>query len=772
MVRAQRRRLGLTQEELADAAGVSVRGLAKIESGQVVAPRPSTVRLLADGLGLAGADRDGFCRGAVPRSAPTVAPDPTDGPGLIAAAASTAGHVVPAQLPPDVSGFTGRERELAELERLPSAGPYGIRPAVAIAVISGPAGVGKSALAVHWAQRSADRFPDGQLYVDLRGFSPGGQATDPVEVVRGFLDALGVPGDRVPPGLAAQAGLYRSLVSGRRMLIVLDNARDADQVRPLLPGTPTVMVVVTSRDRLTSLIAAVGAYPLTLDVMSTVEAGRFLDERLGRPRVAAEPDAATRIITACARLPLALAVVAARARQTGFSLAAVAADIDQVAERLDALDSGDPNGQVRTALSWSYATLSPDSARLFRLLGLHPGPDISRPAAASLAGLTVPATRRLLDELSRSHLLTERTPGRYAFHDLLRAYAADLARRRDPARRRRLAIRRLLDHYTHTACAGHRLLSPARDPIDVGPPHRGVTPEPLADDRRALAWFTAEHSVLLAAADLAATAGFHVHAGQLAATLAGFLYRNGNWRARATVARAALSAARRAGDPAAQAQAHRLLAGSCNVLSDFQEAHEHLDRALDLYRHTGDLAGQAQIHENRVLIYDRQGRHREALDDARRALELFQAVGHRRGQARAHNAVGWCHAMLGDHARARGHCERALALFQGVGDTNGEADTWDSLGYAHRNLGHHDQAVACYQRALDLIRDIGDRYREATTLTYLGDAHDAAADHDAARAAWQRAMEILDELDHPDGAPVRARLDRRALGASTARCGS
>lgn len=333
---------------------------------------------------------------------------------------------VPAQLPADLHGFAGRGAQLAHLDAL--AGEALAAPtAVVISAISGTAGVGKTALAVHWAHRVTDRFPDGQLYVNLRGFDPGGAPVSPAEALRGFLEALGVPAERIPAGTDERAAQYRSLLAGKRMLVLLDNARDAEQVRPLLPGTPLSMVVVTSRDQLTSLVTAHGARPLTLDLLSPEEGRQLLAHRLGAARVAAEPEPVERIVAACARLPLALAIAAARAQQTNFPLTTIAAELDDTHGRLDVLDVGEPNGQVRAVFSWSYATLTPGAAGLFRLLGLHLGPDISAAAAASLAGRPVPDTRRLCAELVRASLLAEPAPGRYAFHDLLRAYAAEQA---------------------------------------------------------------------------------------------------------------------------------------------------------------------------------------------------------------------------------------------------------------------------------------------------------------------------------------------------------
>jgi DNA-binding SARP family transcriptional activator/tetratricopeptide (TPR) repeat protein len=668
--------------------------------------------------------------------------------------------MVPAQLPRDASGFTGRLDALASLDAL-LADAASQPTAVVISAVSGAAGVGKTALAIHWAHRVADRFPDGQLYVDLRGFDPDGRVTDPGEALRAFLEVLGVPPERVPPTVDEQAALYRSLLAGKRTLVVLDNARDADQVRPLLPGTATCVAVVTSRNQLTPLVAIDGARLLTLDVLSAVESRELLARRLGAARVTADPGAVEAIITACARLPLALAIAAGRAQQTGFPLPALAAELNP-AGRLDVLDAGDAGSQIRGVFSWSYTALTAPAARLFRLLGLHPGPDISTSAAASLAGRPEPETRRLLAELTRANLLAEHAPGRFTSHDLLRAYAADLTHTHDTAEQRDAATTRMLDHYTHTACAADRLLSPRRDPIrlPVASPSPGTRPESLASHDQAMDWMSTEHQVLLAVLRYARDAMFDAYIWQLAWALDTFLDRRGRWHDLAAAWEAALPAAQRLGDPAVRAETHRRL-GRVNIrLENHATAHAHIQHALDLYTETGDLTGQAHAHHSLGYLSEREGRTDLALEHSRQKYRLFQAAGHRRGQALGLNGIGWYLALLGEHARALTYCGQALAIFQQLGDKEGEAPTWDSLGYAHHHLHQYAQAAECYRQALALRRGNGTRYNEATTLVHLGDTHRAAGDHTAARAAWHQALDILTELHHPDTDPVRAKLQQ------------
>ena len=681
--------------------------------------------------------------------------DPTTTPPTAPAPAS------PAQLPGDVPGFAGRHEHLSRLDALIGADPsQDARPAaVVISAVSGTAGVGKTALAVHWAHTVAHRFPDGQLYVNLRGFDPSGQVMDPAEAIRGFLDALGVPPERIPPGLDAQAGLYRSLIADKRLLILLDNARDVEQTRPLLPATGSCLAVVTSRNSLTGLVATHGAQPLVLDVLPDDEAREVLTQRIGTERVHADPTATGHIIAACARLPLALAIAAARAQQTRFPLAVLAAEVRDAGQRLDALDAGDPTSQVRAVFSWSYTTLTEAAARLFRLLGLHPGPDIDALAAANLTGQTIAQTRRLLAELIRASLLTEHVPGRYTFHDLLRAYAAELAHTLDTDQERHAATTRLLDHYLHTAYAGALLLQPARAPISLVPADPQVIPHRLADDRQAMHWLTTERLVLLAAVELAAATGFDAHAWQISWTLSTYLTRRGHWPDRVTVGRTAVTAAQRLGDPAGQLVTHLLLANAYTALGRFDDAYVELQHALDVGIQSGDRAGQAHIHFALAHMWDQQGDHRSAIDHAYRALDLFQATADLQGKARAVNLIGWCHALLGENEQALTAAHQALSLLRNLNDRIGQAHVWDTIGYVHHHLGDHTEAITCYQHAITLFRDLSDRYNESVILTHLGETHHSTGDAPAARDAWQQALSILDDLQHPDADAVRTKLD-------------
>jgi len=630
---------------------------------------------------------------------------------------------------------------------------------VVISVIGGMAGVGKTALAVHWARRAATSFPGGQLYADLRGFGGSGMPAAPGEVLHGFLDALGVAPGQIPAGLDAQAALYRSATAGRRMLIVLDNARDERQVRPLLPSTPGSLVLVTSRRQLTGLSAAEGAQLLTIDVLTVSDASALLTARLGADRAATDPAAVTEIAELCGHLPLALAITAARAAaRPGLTLASLAAELRDAHRRLTALDGGDPAVGVRAVFSWSYAQLTPGAARIFRLLGVHPGPTISVPAAASLGAIPVGQAGQHLAELARAHLVVEHSLGRYALHDLLRAYAAEQAEATEGRADRHAAAQRMLDHYLHTGYAAALLLAPARDRITIAEPQSGVIPERLVGHEQAMSWLEAECKVMLAAAALAAEMSFDSHAWQLPWTMADFLNRRGPWQEWVNAEQTALTAVTRLGDIAGQAMTHRLAAKGYHRLADYDRARAHTEAALNLYEQLGDCIGEARSHQALSIIVECQ----DGLAESRRhdecALRLFEAAGHRAGQANIRNSLGWTHIQLGDPQRGLDYCREALALHRDLGDRAGEALSWDSVGYAEHRLGRLTEAAHCYHQALGIFQELGDLFEEAWVRIHLGDNHQAAGAVADARASWTRALDILDGLHHPDAEQVRAKL--------------
>ncbi len=663
--------------------------------------------------------------------------------------------VVPRHLPPIGPHFAGRTAELAALSAAVCRSGYGSGPIL----ITGMAGIGKTTLAVAWAHEVAHRYPDGQLYVNLRGFDPDGLALSAEQALRGFLEALAVPPRAIPQDFDAQVGLYRSLLAERNMLVLLDNARDAAQVRPLLPGSGTCQAVVTSRMEMSGLVVSEGAFPLQLNVLPKADARQMLIARLGRQRLNAEPDAVDELIEASGRLPIALAIVAARAAtRPDFPLSAIAEQTRGALRGLDAFHAGDSETDLRNLFLGSYQDLGPEAARLFRLLGLHIGAHAGADAAASLFGAAVRKVRPLLGELTRAHLVTEAEPGRYGFHDLLRAYALHSVHTVESAAQRHAAQRRILDHYVQTAYSAAMLVSPHRAPITVEPMQEGVTPQRLRDREEAMRWFACECDILLTTIEHAAMAGYHTHAWQLGWALADFLELRGQFHDWIAVQRHAVAAARRLADPEILARNLVILGNASHFGGAFDWAQLALQEALDIYRGLGQLTGQARCEHILGGLLERQGRYAEALECARRALELYHAAGDREGQARAHNAIGWCLGCVGEHDEAIVHCEQALQRYQELGDLQGQAAVWDSLGSAHLAQQRFAKALHCLGQALALVRDGGDRYNEARVLIHAGDAHLGAGERAAAVRAWREAQTILDHLEHPEAAQVRARI--------------
>ncbi|GAB3428288.1 BTAD domain-containing putative transcriptional regulator [Flindersiella endophytica] len=664
-------------------------------------------------------------------------------------------RVVPRMLPARVRDFTGRDKQLKLLHGLLAASEDGAMP---IAAVAGAAGVGKTALAVHWAHQVADRFRDGQLYVDLRGFSLAGHPLPVGEVVRRFLDALGVPAERVPAALDAQTDLYRSMLADRKMLVVLDNAVDEDQVRPLLPASVGCMVLVTSRSRLQGLVAAEAAYPIGLGLLSDADAELLLVRRLGYDRLAAEPSAVGDLVERCARLPLALAIVAARAATSpDFSLRSIAAQLGED-ENLDAFSGTDPVTDLRVVFSWSLDQVTPAAARLFRLLGLDPGTEIGVPATASLAGVPVEGVRPLLAELCDAHLLIELTPGRYVFHDLLCAYAYELATTQEPEADQRAATRRILDHYLHTAYLAAKQLDPHRGRFVLSEPGPGATPELFADRDEAWEWFETERATLIEAVEGAAEVSFDVHVWQLAWALGDFLYRNGHWQDQAHTLRLAVEAGRRLADPPVQARAHRILASALGRLGRLEDALAELRQALALAADVNDPTDLALTTQTLAHTLLSGGRYREALRYSRQTVEQYRLVGDRAGEAKTLNQLGWVLAKLGEYEDAQNCCQQALAQLKGLGDEQSQAGALDSLGYIHHHLGDYEAAVECFEQALALYRSARNGFQEADVLDHLGDTVLAAGDRSGACGIWQQALTILDELGHADADQVRAKL--------------
>ncbi|GAB2974754.1 BTAD domain-containing putative transcriptional regulator [Saccharothrix stipae] len=669
--------------------------------------------------------------------------------------------VMPRQLPGAPAMFVGREEYLAVLDRAltPADGAPGTDRAAVVSALGGAGGIGKTWLALHWAHRQVDQFPDGQLFVDLRGFSPDSPPLDPAVAVRGFLDALGVGPDRLPVGLDTQTALYRSLIAGRRMLIVLDNAATADQVIPLLPGTPTCMALITGRSSLASLIERHGARHLQLDILSLEEARALLTERLGEARVATEIEATDELIQLCGRYPLALSITARHAATyPTVPLAEFATELRELG--LEVLDHDtDPSAGLPGVLSWSLRHLTPEQRQAFMLLGMAPGPDTGMSAAACLIGMSAARTRQVLRVLEDASLIDRRPHGRYAMHDLIRSYATTLAQDL-PEPVRRAALERVVDFYLHTADAAARLVDPHTALTPLGPPTPDVRPHPLPDQRAALAWLDAEHPHLLAAQHTAAAQHQHHTAWSLAWILTDFHRRRGHLHDDVAAWRAALDSAGHLSDPSTLIRTHRHLGAAQARLVRHDEAIRHLHQALALAKQHHDTTQEAHTHHELVQAWEQRGDDRMALEHTRSALNLYRVLNNPVWEASTLNLLGWFTARLDDYETAREHCQAALALHRRHRNPDGEADTLDSLGYIEHHTGNHRQAVHHYHQALDLDRALGHTYQTANTLDSLGHPYSALGEHERARAVWREALELYREQGRDtDAQRVQRQLD-------------
>jgi DNA-binding SARP family transcriptional activator len=678
--------------------------------------------------------------------------------GLARQAEAGSPLVTPRELPAAVPGFTGRSAELEALTGLLDRAAAQAPGAVVISAIGGTAGVGKTALAVHWAHRVAGRFPDGQLFVNLRGYDPAETPLEAGVVVCRFLEALGVPPERIPSGLDAQVGMYRSLLAGRRMLIVLDNARDSSQVRPLLPGADRCLVVITSRSRLADLVAVDGAVPVPVGPLTRAEARELLARRLGSDRIAGRPEAADELIELCARLPLALNIASAR---PAASLDALLGDLRDERRRLDMLSAGPGAADVRAVLSWSFRALNRSAARLLCLLGLHPGPDISLPATAALGAMTAAATQKTLQELLDAHLLTEHADRRYSMHDLLRAYAAEQVGRHLNSGERDQATGRMLDHYLHTVHAAALLLYPARGSLPLPAPREAVTPAEFADKQQARSWCRDEQNVLAAVAARAARDGRDAYAWQLACSTATALEFTGHWQQQLALIRVGLGAAEHAGDLSGEAYAHRQLGRALMMGGRVGNALTQLQQAMDLFDQLGDVPNRAETHLALAVARDRLGQPAQSISHAEQAFHFYLGAGHIPGQTHALVEICWGQAVLGQHEQALTAAARALELAREIGNPMWQAAVLDTIGYVHHQRGDHAAALHHYQQALHHNDNGGGNPRmRAVILAHLSDAYRASGDNGAAESARDQAAAILGQLQHPapagPGAPAAA----------------
>jgi DNA-binding SARP family transcriptional activator/tetratricopeptide (TPR) repeat protein len=660
---------------------------------------------------------------------------------------------VPRELPADVSAFTGRAAELAGLDRLLAVPAPGADAAevVVISAVSGTAGVGKTALAVRWAHQAASHFPDGQLYVNLRGYDPG-EPMPTADALASFLRSLGLAGQDIPADVGERAARYRTLMAGRRMLVLLDNAGGAEQVRPLLPGAAGCRVLITSRDTLTGLVARDGARRLDLDLLPADDAIALLRTLIGA-RVDAEPDAAATLATRCARLPLALRVAAELAAARPASpLAELADELADQQERLALLDAdGDPRATVRAVFSWSYRNLDAPAAAAFRLLGTDPGPDLDLYAAAALTGTTLPQARQVLKDLARAHLIQPSGSDRYGLHDLLRAYARDLATAHDSEDQQRAALTRLFDHYLYTAAMANGELFPAEQSARPAVPRPNTDIQPLPDPAAARGWLNAQLASLVAASAHMAAQGWPGHVTRLAPLLFSYLDTGGYLTEASAVHGHARSAAVKAGDRASEATALLHLGVVDMRQGRHQQASSLLRQALRLFRATRNLAGQARSLGNLGVLSDQLGEWPEAVAHLQRALALFREAEDRPGETRALFKLGDIERLQGRYEQAAIYYGQALAVSGEAKDRVGEAFALSGLGDNEMQRGRYEDAAVYIRECLTLRRDGGDRVGAAFALVSLGRVESHMGRYQPAAEHVSQALAIFQEFGHRMG---------------------
>jgi tetratricopeptide (TPR) repeat protein/transcriptional regulator with XRE-family HTH domain len=734
----------LTQEELAEAAGVSLRTVSYLERGVVTSPQKDTVRLLADALGLIGPVRAGFEAAARGRAVP----------GGVASATRT--------LPRDIASFTGREQELEQLAKA-AAGAGGV---VSIHAIGGMAGVGKTAFAVHTAHRLADRFPGGQIFLPLHGHTPGQRPVDPEDALASLLLTAGVAPAQIPPGLEARMVLWRDRLAGQRLLLVLDDAANSEQVLPLLPGSGGSLVLVTSRRHLSALEDATA---VSLDTLPPDEAAGLLVRLAGRAGLSPANPGVREIVRLCGFLPLAVGMVARQLHHHPvWSVAGRAAELAAARDRLELMAT--ENLSVAVAFDLSYADLTADQQRLFRRLGLHPGADVDGYAAAALDGTDVEAARRGLEALYDQYLLAEPAQGRYRMHDLIREHARALAGRADPDRDRQDATARLLDYYQHAATRADALIGRQARPAPAfadGPVPAAVPV--LAGREQALAWARAERAGLLACLDHATDTGQNARVIALTAGLAGLLRSDGPWAEAITLHEAALQAARHLGDRLGQAGALNYLGDLRRLTGEYPPAAQAQEQALGIYRDLGNRLGQANALNYLGMVRLATGEYPAAAQAQEQALGIYRELGDRVGQANALSELGTVWRLTGQYPAAAQVLEQALGLYRELGNRLGQANAQSQFGTVRRLTGEYPAAAQAQEQALGLYRDLGHRGGEAEALNERGTLHRVSGDLVQAERCHQRVLDLARAIASSwDEAHALAGLGRCALAAGQA----
>jgi len=754
LLRQLRTDAGLSQEELAAAAGVGARTVSDLERGVALTARKDTARLLADALNLTGTERASFEAVARGRAAPGVPATPGGGlAGTSGAAAATRA------LPRDIGSFTGRRPELRRLVDA-VASPASSAGVVAIHAIGGMAGIGKTAFAVHAAHQLAPEFPDGQIFLPLGGHTPGRRPVDPADALASLLQTTGIPAARIPPALEARMALWRDHAAGKRLLLLLDDAVDSEQVRPLLPASPGSLVLVTSRRHLTALE---DAHLVSLDTLPPPEAAELLIRLAARPGLEADGTAA-RITRLCGYLPLAIGMLARQLHHhPAWTAAEVAAGLAAARDRLELMHA--ENISVAAAFDLSYQDLTADQQRLFRRLGLHPGGDIDAYAAAALDGTGLSAARLGLEALYDQYLLTEPVAGRYRLHDLIREHARTLAGRLDHDRDRDGAVTRLLDYYQHTAARADALIGRPAPAAEAGPIPAAVPA--LADREQALAWARAERAGLLACLDHVTGTGQRPRVIALTAALAGLLQRDGPWADAITRHMAAIQAAQQLGDRPGLANALHNLGGVRRLTGDYRAAVQAQEQALSIYRDLGDRLGQASAVRELGVLRSATGDYPAAAQALEQALDIFRDLGDRPGQAAALGNLGALRRLMDDFPAAAQALEQALGIYRDLGQRRGEAAALNELGAVWQATGDYPAAAQALDQALGIYLDLGDQLGQANTLYLLGVVRQATGHYPAAAEALEQALGIFRDLgDRPGQAAALSDLGavRRLTG--------
>jgi tetratricopeptide (TPR) repeat protein/transcriptional regulator with XRE-family HTH domain len=739
-LRQLRAEAGLTQEELAEAAGVSLRSVSNLERGINRTAHKDTAQLLAGALGLAAPVIEVFvaaARGRAPAADVLAARDGAV-PGAFAAAATRA-------LPRDLAAFSGRQAELSHLMgTLAETAGGGV---VGINAIDGMAGIGKTTFAVHAAHQLASAFPDGQFFLPLHAHTAGQRPVGPADALASLLLTAGVSAAAIPPGLQARAGRWRDFVAGKKVLLVLDDAAGYEQVRPLLPGTAGSLVLVTSRRRLAALEDAT---VISLDTLPPAEAAVLLARLAGRPDLGSEAGPGGQLTRLCGYLPLAIGMIASQLRHhPAWTAGELAAELAAAKDRLELMHAEDVS--VAAAFDLSYHELTAGPQRLFRRLGLMPGPSIDNYAAAALEGTSLGQGRRHLGELYDQHLIGEPAPGRYQLHDLLREHARILAAADDPAETG-AAVERLLDYYAYTALAADQHI-PAWDTAYRPRPvvrWAGDTPD-LSTLGQAAAWLDAERPNLHAAAEYAAASGQHLHAVRIPAAIGEFLRTRGYWDQSATLHRAALMAARTAGDRAGEATALHELGILQTVAGDLSAAADSLAKAVALYADIGDRTGQAFALCQQGIVQFWTGDYPAALGSGEQALALARGCGDQRAQACALQTLGYAQLLTGDYAASAGNQAAALELYRHLDHRLGQAETLKNLGALKTVTGDYPAADASLRQALEIFRELDDRPYQAWALNDLGMVQQLTEDYPAAAASHQQALDLFRDLGQPLG---------------------